>query len=116
MEQEGWSAMVWRRDVVKPGELIAAASNNYGVPVFFQGPDDVELIEKVVSPEPRWLHTMSNSIGAGFYASSRGPLPFALGQSPPDRYQVWRARKSLRFTGPRRTAAWASPEDAEVTR
>jgi hypothetical protein len=116
MEQEGWRAMVWRRDVVKPGELIAAPSNNYGVPVFYQGPDDVELIEKLVSPEPRWLHTMSNSMGASFYASSRGALPFALGKSQPDRYQVWRARKFLRFTGPRRTAAWASPEDAEVNR
>jgi 4-amino-4-deoxy-L-arabinose transferase-like glycosyltransferase len=116
MEQAGWDAMVWRRDVVKPGELIAASSNNYGVPVFFQGPGDVELIAKIVSPEPRWLHTMSTGIGAGFYASSRGSLPFAFGKSRPDRYQVWRARKFLRFTGPRRTAAWVAPEDAETTR
>jgi 4-amino-4-deoxy-L-arabinose transferase-like glycosyltransferase len=116
MEQEGWSAMVWQRDVVKPGELIAASSNNYGVPIFHQGPKDVVLIEKHASPEPRWLHTMSTSVDASFYSSSRGSLPFSIGKSRPDRYQVWRAKKFLRFTGPHRTATWASPRDAEVTR
>jgi hypothetical protein len=116
MEQEGWQAMVWLRDVVKPGELIAASSNNYGVPIFFQRPADVELVEKITSPEPRWLHTMSTHIGAGFYASSRGALPYAFGTSQPDRYQVWRAVKFLRFTGPRRPAVLATPEEAGVTR
>jgi hypothetical protein len=116
MEQQGWSAMVWRRDVVKPGQLIAAPSNNYGIPVFFQGPGDVALIEKIESPESRWLHTMSTEIGAGFYSSSRGSLPFALGEIRPDRYQVWRAKKTLRFTGPRRAAERVSPVDVKVTR
>jgi 4-amino-4-deoxy-L-arabinose transferase-like glycosyltransferase len=116
MEQQGWSAMVWGRDVVKPGQLIAAPSNNYGIPVFFQGPGDVELIEKIGSPEPRWLHTMSTEIGAGFYSSSRGSLPFALGKIRPDRYQVWRAQKTLRFTGPRRAAERVSPVDVKITR
>jgi 4-amino-4-deoxy-L-arabinose transferase-like glycosyltransferase len=36
----------------------------------------------------RWLSTMNVSIGAGFYADLWGPLPYAFGAVPPERYML----------------------------
>jgi hypothetical protein len=36
-------------------------------------------------------------LGAGFYASVFGPLPFAFGAAPPDRYRVYRATRPFRL-------------------
>jgi hypothetical protein len=33
---------------------------------------------------------MSQPLGAGFYASVWGPLPFAFGEVPPERYLIAR--------------------------
>jgi 4-amino-4-deoxy-L-arabinose transferase-like glycosyltransferase len=41
-----------------------------------------------------WLATMSGSLGAGFYSDGLGPLPFAFGRVPPDRYVVYVVRSS----------------------
>jgi hypothetical protein len=38
---------------------------------------------------PVWLATMSGPIGAGFYSSTWGPLPFAFGAAPPETYLVY---------------------------
>ncbi len=36
-----------------------------------------------------WLATMHPSVGAGFYAHTRGPLPYAFGPVPPEQYVVY---------------------------
>jgi hypothetical protein len=34
----------------------------------------------------RWMSTLSPELGAGFYSSVFGPLPFAVGGVAPERY------------------------------
>jgi hypothetical protein len=38
----------------------------------------------------QWLTTLRKSSAAGFYGDVTGPLPFAFGSIPPERYIVWR--------------------------
>ena len=38
---------------------------------------------------PRWFSTWNTPIGAGFYASSWGPLPFAVGRARPEIVSVY---------------------------
>ena len=48
---------------------------------------------------PRWIHTVAHGIGAGFYASNIGPLPWVIARPwPPDLYRVWRAPSDHRFS------------------
>jgi len=37
----------------------------------------------------RWLTTMQPQVGAGFHADVWGPLPYAVGDVPPERYDVY---------------------------
>jgi 4-amino-4-deoxy-L-arabinose transferase-like glycosyltransferase len=39
---------------------------------------------------PRWVSTLSQEVGAGFYASVWGPLPFAFDSVPPETVLVFR--------------------------
>ena len=39
---------------------------------------------------PRWVSTLSREVGAGFYASVWGPLPFAFGRVPAETVLVFR--------------------------
>jgi 4-amino-4-deoxy-L-arabinose transferase-like glycosyltransferase len=39
----------------------------------------------------KWVTTMHPSLCAGFYAHTRGPLPFAFGPVPPEEYAVFQA-------------------------
>jgi 4-amino-4-deoxy-L-arabinose transferase-like glycosyltransferase len=47
----------------------------------------------------RWLSTMHHETGAGFYASIWGPVPFALGPTSDELYEVYEV--SQRFPPPR---------------
>jgi hypothetical protein len=46
-----------------------------------------------VQPFP-WLTTLHKQCAAGYYADPIGPLPFACGNIPPERYYVWKFRDS----------------------
>jgi len=109
LEQAGARAMDLARDEASPGDRVAVAANNYGVPAWRLDPGRAELLEEFAVFRPRWLRTMSPSVGAAFYASERGPLPFAFGRSQPDRYRVWRARRPLRFGGEAAGATGSAP-------
>jgi len=39
-----------------------------------------------------WATTMNREIGAGFYSSKWGPLPWSVGSIPPERYLVVRIK------------------------
>jgi len=79
-------------DFVKPnyqaGQILAIPDNNtfaLGTPPGFTGP--AQVIEVNIS---RGVTTMKSQMGAGFYSSMWGPLPFAFGDVPPARYFVVR--------------------------
>jgi 4-amino-4-deoxy-L-arabinose transferase-like glycosyltransferase len=70
-----------------PGDLVAVPLNNSNVR---------RLNTPLARPwkalkisGPRWLSTNSEDVGAGFYASLWGPLPFAVGRVPPETVLVY---------------------------
>jgi hypothetical protein len=72
----------------QPGQILAIPDNNtlaFWTPPGFTGP--AQVIEVNIS---RGVTTMKPQMGAGFYSSMWGPLPFAFGHVPPERYFVVR--------------------------
>jgi len=82
----GAEALDVRHTLLQRGDIIATPENNTNFSPL--GADLVVLREVILSSGPRWLATMKGEVGAGFYAASRGPLPFAFGWVPPDRVVV----------------------------
>lgn len=86
MDALGASALDAEHTLLKRGDLVATPLNNANLSPL--GPDLVVLREMITVPGPGWLTTMTGEVGAGFYASLRGPLPFAFGLIPPERVAV----------------------------
>jgi hypothetical protein len=63
--------------------------------------------EIITVPKSRFLATMDESTGAGFYTSLNGPLPFAFGNVSPEQVAVFSfngpAPASAPATSPSRT-------------
>jgi 4-amino-4-deoxy-L-arabinose transferase-like glycosyltransferase len=57
----------------------------------------VRLVEIVQFPVVRWVGTMSQKLGASFYAAGIGPLPFAFGSNPPERYHVLEVTEDIQL-------------------
>jgi len=51
---------------------------------------DLVLLEQLEVAHGNFVTTMSADMGAGFYSSYWGPLPFAFGRVPPERYNILR--------------------------
>jgi 4-amino-4-deoxy-L-arabinose transferase-like glycosyltransferase len=70
------------------GDFVVIAQNNSHfaavLPSFIASKEDVEL------PLKSWATTISFDLGAGFYASSWGPIPYAIGPVPSERYSIIR--------------------------
>jgi hypothetical protein len=82
MEALGASPLDEAHSSLKRGDTIAAPVNNTNfLPL---KPDLAVLRELITVPSPYFLTTMKGEVGAGFYASLRGPLPFAFGFAPPE--------------------------------
>ena len=74
-----------------PGDLIVIPKNNVNIfPISLQTTEEGSADVEVHS----WAATMSKEVGAGFYFSGWGPLPFAFGPVPPERYYL------LKVAGP----------------
>lgn len=82
MEAYGAKAVDALRPAFKPGDHLATPSNNSNV----QRLKELAATEpgQILVKGPRWLATVSTAVGAGFYASLWGPLPFAFGHVPPE--------------------------------
>jgi Dolichyl-phosphate-mannose-protein mannosyltransferase len=86
MEARGASPLDVRRSRLTTGDRIAIPDNNSNL--FALPPDTVTprtWMDFAVFP---FLTTLSPDLGAGFYADIWGPLPFAFGRVPPERYLV----------------------------
>jgi 4-amino-4-deoxy-L-arabinose transferase-like glycosyltransferase len=94
LQAGGARALDLGRDVLQPGQRIAVATNNVAR---IDGSGPLALLEVTEAPEPRWLRTHSWQLGAGFYSSLYGPLPYAFGAAPPDRYTVFRVERRFRY-------------------
>lgn len=87
MEALGASALDLKRSVVDPGDHLAIPRNNSNV--LFPDPQKVVMRETLTFPGPSLLATCNETMGAGFYASLWGPLPFAFGHVPPESVSVY---------------------------
>lgn len=71
-----------------PGDAVAVPSNNTNqrsVPEEW-----IASRETIDLGGPRWVTTMHPALGAGFYASEFGPLPYGFGSPPPELYELIR--------------------------
>jgi 4-amino-4-deoxy-L-arabinose transferase-like glycosyltransferase len=82
MQTLGASALDGELSPLNRGDVIAIPENNTSfLPI---KPELAVLREVMAVPGPRFFATMKGEIGAAFYASVRGPLPFAFGNVPPE--------------------------------
>jgi len=84
MEDRGARPLDWRRSRLSAGDRVAIPIDNANVVAL---PADAvvhrEAFDVAVVP---LLATMNPRLGAGFYLDDWGPLPFAFGRVPPERY------------------------------
>jgi 4-amino-4-deoxy-L-arabinose transferase-like glycosyltransferase len=71
----------------KRGDLLANPVNNTNV----DSPrsSQVDSLDGLSIEGAQWLTTLSREVGAGFYASVWGPLPFSFASVPPERVTVY---------------------------
>ncbi|HEY3171580.1 MAG TPA: glycosyltransferase family 39 protein [Thermoanaerobaculia bacterium] len=84
MEAGAARALDWRRSHLSAGDRVAIPINNANVVAL---PADAVVhraaFDLAVLP---FLATLNPRLGAGFYLDDWGPLPFAFGRVPPERY------------------------------
>jgi hypothetical protein len=87
-QAKGWRPFDSRQPNPQSGDLIVLPVNNTNLhPI---PPDSVERLFTTEIPVLPWLSTMSRPLDAGFYSDQRGPLPFAFGIAPPEKYYILR--------------------------
>jgi hypothetical protein len=98
MEAEGAKPLDTDHDFIEPGQRLVIPQNNTAV---FPDPPEhaARQIAEHNAPAPGLIRTMSPGVGAGFYSSKTGILPFVLIASPGDRYEVveMRRRTKIKF-------------------
>jgi hypothetical protein len=87
-EGNGLRAFDSIRSQASSGDLIVLPFNNTNLS--FIPPDQAERLTIIEMPVFPVLATMSGTVGAGFYTELLGPLPFAFGAVPPEKYYILR--------------------------
>jgi len=95
MESNGAHRTVYRTTVLQPGDVLISPNNNTNVYHLSGSPDYFDTIETFAVPVGAWITTMSPEIGAGFYTSVWGPLPYVFGPTPPEAYLVQKVDKPI---------------------
>ena len=87
LDLSGAAALDLKNPALKPGDTLAMPVHN----VFISQPNSgaAELHEIISVQGSRWLTTWSEDVGAGFYSSVPGPLPFAFGKVPPETVGIY---------------------------
>src|SRR5207245_11167285 len=91
MEQLGAKPLDLRRPILAPQDFLLVPNSSPDVSP--PDPRTAHLIDSRTFLPNRYSSTLNCSLGAGFYASALGPLPFALGRPAPDYYFVFRPLK-----------------------
>ncbi len=77
-----------RIEELRNGDIVVIPLNNTGT--FDLEPKLIESREIIEINLKEWVGTMQPELGAGFYSSMWGPLPFAFGRFPSEQYQLIR--------------------------
>jgi 4-amino-4-deoxy-L-arabinose transferase-like glycosyltransferase len=87
-QENGWRPFDSKQPAVRPGDLIVLPFNNTNLVAI--RPETVERLFILELPVLPWVSTMNQAMGAGFYSDKRGPLPFAFGSVPVEKYYILR--------------------------
>ncbi len=85
-EQAGERPVDLARSLVPAGAVVVLPLGNTNVAGMPEG--STRLLEKLSVAVPRWVGTMAPEVGAGFYVSLWGPVPFGFGATSPPGYLV----------------------------
>lgn len=88
MQQSGATAVDEAHSPLQPGDLVAVPVNSGDYTPFKPELAVLRELMSIGGPQPRCLATMKGSVGAGFYAAGRGPLPFAWGLVPEEKVAI----------------------------
>ncbi|MGA2374897.1 MAG: glycosyltransferase family 39 protein [Candidatus Sulfotelmatobacter sp.] len=92
MESFGARAVAVNDPPQRPGDYLAVVESNR---LFEIRPEFVTSREVIEIPMRLGITSAQSQLGAGFYSADTGPLPFAIGPIPPERYELIRlGRKS----------------------
>jgi 4-amino-4-deoxy-L-arabinose transferase-like glycosyltransferase len=87
-QANGWRPFESERSQPQSGDLIVLPVNNTNLQPI--PPERVERLLTAELPVVPWVTTMSRTLDAGFYSDQRGPLPFAFGVVPMEKYYILR--------------------------
>lgn len=87
MQSLGARPMASRTELHAGDHIVVPENNTNTFPI---DPGILATRETVEVRTNRWLTTMHGGLGAGYYAYIWGPLPFAFGRVPPERFQLLR--------------------------
>lgn len=82
MDLMGATALDLKRPQLQGGDFFALPLHNCCI--FAPKPESVSSSQLITVPGSKMLSTWSPDVGAGFYSSSPGPMPFAFGQVLPE--------------------------------
>ncbi len=92
MESFGAHAVIVNDPPHQPGDYLAMAESTR---LFEMRPEFVTSREVIEIPMRLGITTAQNQLGAGFYSADTGPLPFAIGPVPPERYELLRLGRKI---------------------
>jgi 4-amino-4-deoxy-L-arabinose transferase-like glycosyltransferase len=87
MELGGGKAVDMQQSRFYNGDIMVIPSNNTNL--FYIPEQYIKLVQTITLPVLPWLATMNTTAGAGFYADIWGPLPFAIGTVPAEKYAIF---------------------------
>jgi 4-amino-4-deoxy-L-arabinose transferase-like glycosyltransferase len=87
MDLKGAAGLDLKYPALKAGDTLAMPAHNSFI--FQPKPETADVREIITVQGPRLLTTWSEDVGAGFYSSVPGPLPFAFGHVPPENVAVY---------------------------
>jgi hypothetical protein len=92
MESFGAHAVVVSDPPRRQGDSLTTAGDRL---LFEVRPEFVASRYVIQIPMPLGITTIQGELGTGFYSSDLGPLPFAIGPVPPERYELIRLGSKL---------------------
>jgi hypothetical protein len=87
-ERAGMRPVDFARPALAAGDLVLVPEFNAHTRAL---PGEMaRRVADIALPAGGWVATMWPPLGAGFYSDFYGPLPFAVGRVPPQRFQLYR--------------------------
>lgn len=95
MEQIGGEPLDFTSSAVNGGDLFASPSFNTNLDTM--SGVALEMVDESQTNPLSWLSVMDPQLGAGFYASAFGPLPYVFGRVEAESYWIYTFKQNKRF-------------------